>query len=249
MNKTNNLEKGAELDREPWVYIPTKDDLSDWGQEKSILFNQQNRHKQKYQHYINTFDFLNENKIIGDYFEFGCHKVRTFRMALTEAYRHSMEEMKFLAFDSFEGLPEATSSPSQENWLNKGFLSTSEEDFMSIIRAHGIYTEKVKTFKGYYEKSLNENLKQELSPLHKIAFICIDCDLYESAVDVFNFIDPFLQIGSCMYIDDYFTGYKGQPDAGVALAFKEYCSRSKYSFIPHMNIGWWGKSFIVSNKV
>ena len=43
--------------------------------------------------------FLSGNRINGDYFEFGCHRCRTFRMALTEARRHNLREMKFLAFD------------------------------------------------------------------------------------------------------------------------------------------------------
>ena len=64
---------------------------------QSVIFNQRNRHRQKYQFYVNVFDFLNESSIAGDYFEFGCHPVRTFRMALTEARRHHMTDMQFLA--------------------------------------------------------------------------------------------------------------------------------------------------------
>ena len=66
------------------------------GRASNRIFNQRNRHRQKYQFYVNVFDFLNESSIAGDYFEFGCHRVRTFRMALTEARRHHMTDMRFL---------------------------------------------------------------------------------------------------------------------------------------------------------
>ena len=54
----------------------------------------------------------------------------------------------------------------------------------------------------------------------------IDCDLYESAVSVFQFLDPLLQEGSVLYIDDLFAGYRGSPEKGVTKAFLEWQSRS-----------------------
>ena len=48
----------------------------------------------------------------------------------------------------------------------------------------------------------------------KIALVNIDCDLYEFAVPVFDFIDPLLQEGAVIYVDDLFAGYKGHPAQG-----------------------------------
>jgi hypothetical protein len=61
---------------------------------------------------------------------------------------------------------------------------------------------------------------------------------------VFNFIEPLLQEGSVLYIDDLFAGYKGNPTKGVARAFREFRKRSRFKFVRHLDIGWWGRSYI-----
>ena len=90
---------------EPWVRLHTGKELEYWDKEEEIRWNQTHRQREKYQFYFKAFDFLTDNKITGDYFEFGCHRGRTFRMALTEARHHNLTDMDFLAFDSFAGLP------------------------------------------------------------------------------------------------------------------------------------------------
>jgi len=139
---------------EPWVSIPDAKDFDGWGHDQTVMSNQINRQTEKYRTYISIFDFLQENRIDGDYHEFGCHRGRTFRMALSEARRQNMEGMRFYAYDSFEGLPPATSDPDQELWRQPGALATGEEDFLDLIREHGIYVDRVETIKGYYSDSL-----------------------------------------------------------------------------------------------
>jgi hypothetical protein len=79
---------------------------------------------------------------------------------------------------------------------------------------------------------------------NKIALVNIDCDLYESAVPVFRFIEPLLQEGTLLYIDDFYAGYCGSPRRGVARAFTEFAGRAAFRFQPFLNAGYWGKSFI-----
>lgn len=63
------------------------------------------------------------------------------------------------------------------------------------------------------------------------------CDLYESAIPVFNFIEPLIQEGTVIYIDDYFAGFKGSPATGPARAFHEFESKSRFKFAQHMQVG------------
>ena len=87
--------------------------------------------------------------------------------------------MQFHAFDSFEGLPEPTTDTSVEIW-KKGVLTTTEEQFMSMIKNQGIYLDKVNTIKGYYDDSLTKELqKQYLDSGRMISLVYIDCDLYD----------------------------------------------------------------------
>jgi hypothetical protein len=232
-------------DGEPWVVLANGHELANWGRDDEIAYNQANRQTEKALFFRRTFDFLTDNRVIGDYYEFGCHRCRTFRMALTEARRHNLSSMEFLAFDSFEGLPEPTSDTSVEIW-KRGALTTTEEDFMRMVREHNIYADKVRTVKGFYEDSLTPALGRELLDNgRKAMLINVDCDLYESAVSVFKFIDPLLQEGAVIYIDDLFAGYKGSPSKGVARAFLEYQANTRWRFLRHLDVSWWGRSYIV----
>jgi hypothetical protein len=232
------------LDREPWVKIADARALAKWSKQDEIHYNQGNRQTEKYLMFRRVFDFLTENEIRGDYHEYGCHRVRTFRMALTEARRHGLDSMKFWAFDSFEGLPTPATETSVSKWT-RGSLTTSETEFLTIVRKHGIYVDRVHTTKGFYSDSLTSNLQDRmLATEAKIALVTVDCDLYESAIPVFNFIEPLLQDGSVIYMDDLLVGNKGNPARGVARAFLEFQKHSKWKFIRHLDVGWWGRTYI-----
>lgn len=230
---------------EPWVLLADGAALRKWGREDEIVYNQGNRQTEKALFFRRTFDFLTENRVHGDYLEFGCHRCRTFRMALTEARRHNLETMQFHAFDSFEGLPDPTSDTSVEIW-KRGALTTSEEAFMDLVRAHGLYVDRVRTIKGFYSESLTPALQRKyVDSARKAAAVTVDCDLYESAVPVFEFFDPLLQEGTVIYMDDLFSGYKGNPHKGVTRAFLEWQKRSRWQLVRHLDVGWWGRSYIV----
>ena len=225
--------------------LPNGADLANWGREQEIAYNQTNRQTEKALMFRRTFDFIKDNRIAGDYYEFGCHRCRTFRMALSEARMHNMDEMRFWAFDSFEGLPDPTSDNSVEIW-KRGALTTSEAEFMRMVREHGIYADNVTTVKGFYSESLAPTLRNKMmNEQNRVAFANIDCDLYESAVPVFEFLDPLMQEGTVIYIDDLFAGTRGSPARGVARAFLEYQQKTRWRFVRHLDVGWWGRTYLV----
>src|SRR5215813_12915998 len=230
-----NADAIQRIDGEPWVKLANGKELASWSKDDEIRYNQGNRQSEKYLFYRRTFDFLHENEIRGDYHEYGCHRGRTFRMALTEARRHNLGSMKFWAFDSFEGLPHPTTETSVSKWT-KGALTVSEDQFKEIIKEHGIYVDHVHTVKGFYDSSLTPQLqKRFIDGEDRAALINVDCDLYESAVPVFNFIEPLLQDGTVIYLDDLFVGNKGNPSRGVARAFLEFQKRSTWHFRRHLD--------------
>ena len=152
--------------------------------------------------------------------------------------------MAFLAFDSFEGLPEVAIDPGVSGW-QPGSLTTSEETFLDLVREHGLFVDKIETFKGFFNASLTAALGNRLlAEGRKAAFITVDCDLEESAIPIFPFIEPFLQEGTVIYIDDYFVGYRGNPTRGVSRIFHDYEKTSQFKFIQHLQVGWTGRTFI-----
>lgn len=231
------------IDCEPFSMILTSLHLTDHTKEEEIKINQQRRQTQKFNFFLNSFDFLTDNNITGSYFEFGCHKARTFRMALTAARFYNTQNIQFHAFDSFKGLPDIGKCII-EKWL-PGELCTNKNEFQSLIKQHGLFLDSVFLHEGFYKELLNKEFQVELiktSP--SAALINIDCDFYESAVEVFNFIEPFLQHGTIIYIDDFFGGFKLNSNGGVKQAFYEFQKITKFEFIEHMTCGWWGKSFL-----
>lgn len=243
MNRSTEIQTSQ---NEPFVKLQDGADLKNWSKDDEIIYNQQLRQKAKVEFYQQAFEFIRAQSIIGDYFEFGCHKVRTFRMALTEARKKNIVSMNFYAFDSFDGLPDLGDKNSEHNDIyNAGALTTSEKSFMSIIKEHKLFENKVHTVKGFYENSLTNELKNKLIKDNaKIAFVTLDCSFYDSFVDAFNFIENFIQEGTIIYIDDYRVTYKGNPTKGAPKAFKEFQNKSQYKFEPFLDIGWFGKSFI-----
>ncbi len=169
---------------------------------------------------IAVFCFHNQ-PIEGYYLEFGSHTARTMRLAW-DAF-HALYDFKYVSFDSFEGLPELAEIDRMPIW-KKGALKTSEEDFLSIMRQHGMPREKLLTVKGFYNDTLTEELKQRLLP-KKAAVVYVDCDLYESTAAVLRFAKDFLQRGTVLVFDDWFCFY-GDPERGERRAFKEFTQQN-----------------------
>jgi hypothetical protein len=136
---------------------------------------------------------------------------------------HSLYDWTYVAFDSFEGLPEMDAADSMPIW-KKGDLKTSETDFVNLVTQHGMPRERLKTVKGFYNESLTPALRGELLP-QKAAVVYIDCDLYSSTTSALNFSKDFFQTGTVLVFDDWFCFY-GDPTKGERRAFAEFRERN-----------------------
>ncbi|MHC4052580.1 TylF/MycF/NovP-related O-methyltransferase [Bradyrhizobium sp. 25ACV] len=178
--------------------------------------------------------FANVNRPIeGYYMEFGCHGANTMRKAY-DCFHH-LFDWHYVAFDSFEGLPEIAEIDRQEVW-QKGKLRTEEETFVTVCRRHGIPADRLRTVKGFYSESLTPKLAQELLP-KKAAVVYIDCDLYVSTVPVLSWIAEFLQLGTIIVFDDW-NCFCGDPDRGERKAWREFCeAHPQFHFEPFVGTG------------
>ena len=224
-----------------------------WDKQAEIDYNNNEiRQKGRSEFFALAFDYLSDNQIQGDYMEFGCHKARTFRMALSEARRKNFDFMNFWAFDSFEGMPEMKDNDTMDGHLQKGDLYTSLERFKELINAHGLYLDKINYVKGFYEDSLSNSLAQAfISKNIKSCIINIDCCIYQASSLVLDFIikADLLQDGSIIAFNNW-NSYKANPNKGQRLAFREFqnkiisSGRGKWSFEEYRKFSSISTSFI-----
>jgi tetratricopeptide (TPR) repeat protein len=99
---------------------------------------------------------------------------------------------KVHGFDSFQGLPEAWSALEPAGSYSTGGRSPSVPDNVELVP-------------GWFADTLPEFAATLDAP---IAFLHIDCDLYQSTREVLAALGPSLQPGSVVVFDEY-TGYPG----------------------------------------
>ena len=205
-------------------------------------------------------------KVRGDYYEFGvfqgahfCTAYRHIRYAFEaatlpgpwntaadrEERRRVWEAMRFRAFDSFEGLPEPVGPDAASRDFVKGKYAASQAHFEAALRANGVPMSRVDVVPGWFSESLTPALRQRLAPA---AIVTVDCDLYESAKVVLDFMTPLLQPGTVIVFDDWFS-FRGDPLLGEQRACAEWRALNpSWDLVEYQKEGPWRASFIVVPK-
>lgn len=190
-------------------------------------------------------EYLGFAKLAGDYCEFGVADGHSFVNAFS-LMGPIFPEMRFHAFDSFEGLPRP-SGPDSVNDYTSGFhegqFACSLDDFTMRVRSLGMPSENVVVYKGWFDRTLAEGMPAAV--ISKVAVAWIDCDLYESTVPVLKFLTARLQPGSVIVFDDWGC-YRNMPDSGEQRACGEWLGvNPQLRLNPLFSYGWTGRVFTV----
>jgi hypothetical protein len=192
-----------------------------------------------------AFAFARWGRLPGDYLEFGVYDGWSLTAAYHLARKHRLSGMRFLGFDSFEGLPamnDVDSYPFQQ--FTKGQLRCDQATVEKNIRRDGVDVSRVQLVKGWYRDTLHSRTRERLN-LERAAVVWVDCDLYESTVPVLDFIVPVLQDGTVLIMDDWFL-FRAHPHRGERRAFAEWLERNpNVQVTPFVKAGWHEASFIV----
>lgn len=225
--------------KEPWIDLTIRK-----SKKSSIQYNQTYRQKEKYNFFQKAYDFLLANNIKGSYFEFGCHRARTFRYALRESIIKNLKQ-DFYAFDSFQGLPDEKNNQQQNKNFSAGLLKTNKSNFLKLVSKYK-KKRKIYVYDGFYEDSLNKQLIAKFKLNKTIAsFINLDCDLEKSVKESLNFALKFIVNGTILYVDDYYNVYNGDPRKGNPKAVRNLLKKNKIYFEPWHIVGTCGKSFLL----
>jgi O-methyltransferase len=192
-----------------------------------------------------AFAFARWGQLAGDYLEFGVYSGWSLTAAYHLARKHRLAGMRFLGFDSFEGLPPMNGAdryPFQQ--FAEGQLRCDQATVERNLRRCGVDMDRVRLVKGWYKDTLTARNREQLG-LRKAAVVWIDCDLYESTASVLDFIEPALQDGTVIVMDDWFL-FRGHPQRGERRAFAEWLERHPgIQVTPFAKPGWHEASFIV----
>jgi O-methyltransferase len=206
----------------------------------------------EYLKFTHILEGINYMKVAGNngkslpqtYFEFGCHSGRTFSAAINAAKYLKLNNCKFFAFDSFQGLPQTNEI--EDGIFKTGEFSTSREEFINIIKKKTKFIENdINIIEGFYETSLTTDLQ---SKMPKIGMLHIDVDLYSSTKDILKFAKPLLVNGSVVLFDDW---YCFKPDIknsyGEQKAVNEFLDINKnIKLLPWKAYSTFGQSFFVN---
>jgi hypothetical protein len=189
-----------------------------------------------------AFAYCANNKIAGDFAEFGIFQGHTTIEAWKAANRHGLGNMNFWLFDSFEGLPEVKGADIGGPFETSEFRS-SRDFYESNLRRYKVDFDRVTITQGFFDETLS-NIRTDA----KFSVVWIDCDLYESTVPVLEWLTDKLVDGAIICFDDWYT-FAGRPDKGEQRACSEWLTANpNLRLMPYREFHWAGKSFICHHR-
>lgn len=160
----------------------------------------------------------------GDYYEFGVFRGFTLLSAFESANELELDKMRFWGFDSFEGLPELEESDRGDGEFFEGQFSCSRDKVEKALGRRGFDWGRAALVEGFFDSRLTEELRSE-HPFAPAAVVNLDCDLHSSTRDALNWIRPYLQNGTVLLFDDYYS-YGRREDRGQPLALAEFLNEN-----------------------
>ena len=190
--------------------------------------------------------FTANNKIAGDYCEFGVFEGSTFTAAWHATRRWALEGRRLHAFDGFQGLPEVDSADAGGPFVT-GEFAAPRATFEKTLRRSDVDMKRVTVTEGMFDASLTPAAKSRIG-LRSVNMAFIDCDLYASTVPVLDFLTDVLVDGAVLMFDDW-NAFKNKPDKGEQLAVKEWLAKNpSLKLHPYRDFHWCGQSFILDRR-
>ena len=122
-------------------------------------------------------------------------------------------DIKFYGLDSFSGFP-----VENHDFYNSSNFSVSSE---KVIKSFKKY-EEIEVIDGYFDEILNS---EETLLNNEFSFVFIDCDIYESSLDIFQYIKGKVANGGFIMIDDFTSVDKN--GNSIQKAFAQYFTINK----------------------
>lgn len=181
-------------------------------------------------------EYIYSCAVQGDIAEFGTMTGRTASIMASAVNRCDRDYSKYNTkrihlFDSFIGLPDAESKIDKESpqvksgvW-SKGTCKGISKELLVKMCSKYIPKDRITIYDGWFKDTLCQISKETT-----FALIHIDCDLYQSTIEVLDYLfaNQHVDEGSAIFFDDYNCN-RASPELGERRAWKEIIE--KYSVI------------------
>jgi O-methyltransferase len=188
-----------------WLMMRSKIDQtgrrSEIGEARNFAFNSHSMIGRARMDNLHTcLDTIIADGIAGDLIETGVWKGGATIFMRGYLAAHDIHDRLVWVADSFEGLP----PPNHE--MDKGFdmsrtvfpyLSVSIEEVCDLFQRYDLLDDQVRFLKGWFRDTLPS------APIHSLALLRLDGDLYESTMDALNNLYHRLSPGGFAIVDDY----------------------------------------------
>jgi len=174
----------------------------------------------------------NNTQPLGDYYEFGLFRGYAFLKAFEHTQSLGIEDIHFYGFDSFKGLPPAEGIDEADGRFFEGQFSCSKENVEKNLADSGMEMNRTTLIEGFYNESLTPELKDQHS-FRPASVVLMDCDLYSSTVDALTWIDSYLQDGTIILFDDWFS-FGESEELGQQKAMSEFLEKRPNYRVEHL---------------
>jgi Macrocin-O-methyltransferase (TylF) len=155
------------------------------------------------------------------YYEFGLYRGFSIWFAEQIARNKVPADFPFYGFDSFAGLPPTSVDA---KYYHATQYSAGYEMVTRNLRQYNADMERIKLFEGFFSPTHFAKLERT-NTFKPAAIAVIDVDIYESCVDVLEFMRTRINVGTILIFDDY-NDMDRSNDHGERKAVLEFEART-----------------------
>lgn len=155
-------------------------------------------------------------QLSGDYLEYGVCTGSSM-IALQRALQQREQiNLRFVGFDSFEGLPDSAAEQDNGVWKPGSFMSEKSRTEQRL-RDHGIDPYLVE---GWFSDTLNDQTRHQYQ-IQSAPLIMVDCDIYSAAKEALDFSVAHITGPTVILFDDWHACDLDKVNQGEARAWRE----------------------------
>lgn len=184
-----------------------------------------------------AFDYLRENAIDGDVHEYGGDRRPLLPLAIDVAGTLPVAGMRFFSFAPFA---EPRKVPGRRPSSASPF-----HEFVSLKELAAATDGKANLSAGLLADILSRAERDRfMHTENKVALAIVHAPSGADLTLIFDFVEPLLTEGSLVYLADLHAGYRRTAAKEAGRAFLERAPRARLRLLRHMDVGWWGRSYM-----